>query len=118
MPEGLLAPAWLVALATAFVLGAKAVMTIKGGNGHSASLPELRQHFQQQTSTLQALTVTLTTLTERLGQLPTKTDLTDAAKENRHEYRATLREASAGLSTQLSQTEGRLKDLIIMKAHP
>lgn len=117
--EALVAPAWLVALASAFWLGAKAVITIKsGGNGHSASLPELRQHFAQQTSTLAALAVTLTTLTERLAHLPTKTDLVEAAKENRHDTRTNLRELGAGISTQLTQTEGRLRELIILKAHP
>ena len=115
--EGLVAPAWLVALATAFVFGAKAVTLVRGNNGHSASLPELRQHFAQQTATLQVLTTTLTTLTDRLGQLPTKSDLIAAAKENRHAARADLREVSTGLSTQLTQTEGRIKDLIVLRVN-
>lgn len=98
--EGISGPAWLIALATAFLMGAKAVVWIKGGsNGHLA--PELR-------SALQAVTVTLTALTERLAHLPTREDLSATAEKNRHAYRTDLTTATGGLSDQLTRAEANI----------
>ena len=95
--EPLQAPAWIVALGTAFFFGAKAVMLVKGGNGHSFPA-ELRALLQQTTSTLAALTV-------RLEQLPTREELKDIAEKNRHGYRNDLQTSQGIVIERVDRTE-------------
>jgi hypothetical protein len=97
--EPLAIPAYIVALATAFFWGAKAVMLVRGGSHPNGALaPEIRD-------ALQATTLTLTKLTERLAFLPTKDELTAAAEKNRHAYRNDLATTQAVIVEQIDRTE-------------
>lgn len=96
--EPLQAPAWIVALGTAFFFGAKAVMLVKGGNGNGSFPAELRALLQQTTGTLAALTV-------RLEQLPTREEIKDVAQANRHSYRQDMSELSGKLEDRIDRAE-------------
>ena len=95
--EPLQAPAWLIALGTTFFLGAKAVMLVRSGNGHG--LPsELKVLLRETTGTLTALTA-------RLQQLPTREDIKDVASGNRLAYRTDLNEAAGKIADRIDRAE-------------
>lgn len=103
--DGLLAPAWVVALATAGFLGAMAVVKIRGANGTNGEAKEI-------TRALQTVTITLSALTERLQQLPTREDLKDVTTESRHEYRNIIAGECGQVREQVVRTEDRLVGLL------
>jgi hypothetical protein len=108
--EHLLAPAWIVALATAGYLGAMAVVKIKG-NGKAPLGYETAQ-----TSALQAVTLTLTALTERIAHLPTREDLGAVAQQNRHDYRNALQVVSGVIEDRIDRAEQNLEKAITRRS--
>jgi|ERR1043166_300287 hypothetical protein len=103
--EGLLAPAWVVALATAGYMGAMAVVKIRGSNGANGESREI-------TRALQAVTLTLTELTANLRQLPTREEIKDIAEKNRHDMRNILAGEAGQTREQIMRTEQTLVRLI------
>lgn len=98
-------PAWIVALGIAFFLGAKAVMMVKGGNGNGTLAPEIR-------TALQAVTITLTALTERLSNLPTREEIKDVAQGNRHAFRNDLQATQGAIVETVERAEQNITRLI------
>ena len=110
IPEG---PAWLMGIAIAGWVLVSVVRTVASlkRNGHlppelAMLASEARQHFQAHTSALQAVTLTLTTISERLAHLPAREDLAAAAEKNRHDYRNVL----AGVGGEIRQDIRELRD--------
>lgn len=103
--DALLAPAWIVALATAGFMGAMAVVKIKGGNGGNGDSRETAR-------ALQAVTVTLTALAERLQQLPTREELKDVAQQSRHDFRNITQAAQGTIEASVQRVEQNLTRLI------
>lgn len=103
--DALLAPAWVIALATAAYMGAMAVVKIRNGNGTNGEARE-------QTRALQAVTITLTELTAQLQHLPTREELKDIAAENRHEFRNALQVTQGVITERVDRSEHNLTRLI------
>ena len=108
--EGLLAPAWVVALATACYMGAMAVVKIKAnGNGNGSYGREISTALQSATRTLDALAI-------RLEQLPTREDISSVAEKNRHDNRNALQSTQGAITNEITRSEQNLARLIERQA--